>query len=226
MFLEGVFKIESDIIHEVFLNNSNKKITDFNNVVKNRKISNECQNIAQLYSKFLLEILWDRKKSREVSKKINDESIRSHLNETKKDKEGKNKNMNIESLLDNQDYLIFCDSDEKGNSKIIQCSSSFSQILGYQKYDIVGKPFEMIFPNILIEDNLKYLEECIKSLHNKENDQKDMYQESDSNKNRKFIMIKNRMGYIIPFYAYYNILDDNDYSDSFLVKIKQELSRI
>ena len=203
----------------IYLNEINNL---WDNELKNKKISNECQNIAQLYSKFLLEILWDRKKSREVSKKINDENIRSHLNETKKDKEGKNKNMNIESLLDNQDYLLFCDSDEKGNSKIIQCSSSFSQILGYQKYDMVGKPFEMIFPNILIEENLKYLEECIKSLHNKENDQKDMYQESDSNKNRKFIMIKNKMGYIIPFYAYFNILDDNDYSDSFLVKIKFE----
>ena len=204
----------------IYLNEINNL---WDNELKNKKISNECQNIAQLYSKFLLEILWDRKKSRDISKKINDENMRSHLNETKKDKEGKNNNLaSIESLIDNQEYLLFCDSDEKGNSKIIQCSASFSQLLGYQKYDMIGKPLEMIFPNILIEENLKYLEECIKSLHNKENDQKELYQENDSNKNRKLLIVKNKMGYIIPLFASFYFIDDNDYSDSFLIKIKIE----
>ena len=45
-------------------------IREINNLwdeLKNKKINNEHQSIVQLYSKFLLEILWDPKKSREVS---------------------------------------------------------------------------------------------------------------------------------------------------------------
>ena len=35
-------------------------------------------------------------------------------------------------------------------------------------------------------------------------------------------MVKSRMGYIFPLYATYKFLDDNHYSDSYLVKIKME----
>ena len=49
------------------------------------------------------------------------------------------------------------------------------------------------------------------------------YRENNSNKNAKLIMVKNRMGYIFPLFASFIILDDNDYSDSYLVKIKMEM---
>ena len=209
----------------IYLNEINSL---WDNELKNKKINNENQNIVQLYSKFLLEILWDRKKSREIAKKLNDENLNIYsLNDNKKDKDEKKNNLgNIESILDNQDYILFCDSDEKGNSKIIQCSASLSQLLGYQKYDMIGKSLEIIFPNLLIEQSLKYLEECIKSLHNKENDQKELYQENDSNKNIKLIILKSKMGYIMPLFASFTIIKDNDYSDSFLVKIKIERKEV
>ena len=179
----------------IYLNEINNL---WDNELKNKKITNDCQNIAQLYSRFLLEILWDRKKSKDVSKKINDENLNHyHLNDNKKDKEERKNNIgNILSLLDNEDYIIYCDSDEKGNCTIIQCSTSFSQLLGYNKYDIIGKSLNIVFPNILIEENLKYLEECIKSLHNKESNQKGINQENDINQNTKLTIVKNKMGYI------------------------------
>jgi len=44
----------------------NKYLSEINNLwdneLKIRKISNECQSIVQLYSKFLLEVLWDQKR--------------------------------------------------------------------------------------------------------------------------------------------------------------------
>ena len=207
----------------------NKYLNEINNLwdneLKNKKINNENQAIVQLYSKFLLEILWDRKKSKEVSKKLNDENLNNyHQNDNKKLKEEKiNSTTNVEQLVDKQDYLLFGDSDEKGNCKIIQCSASFSQLLGYQKYDMIGKSLEVIYPNILIDEQLKYLEECIKYLHNSQNNQKDIsYQEGDSNKNVKLIIVKNRMGYIFPLFSSINIIEDNDYSDSTLIKIKME----
>ena len=207
----------------------NKYLQEINYIwdhdLKNKKISNECQSIAQLYSKFLLEILWDRKKSREVAKKLNDENINDyHLNDNKKLKEEKvDIASNLESIVDNQDYILFCNFDEKGNFRIMKCSESFSQLLGYEKYDILGKSLEIIFPNVLVEAHLKYLEECIQSSHNDQNNQKDFaYSQNDLNKNAKIIIVKSRMGYIVPLYASVMILEDTDYSDSVLVKLKME----
>ena len=56
-----------------------------------------------------------------------------HQNDSKKNKEKQN---NIEVVEDNQDFLLFCDSDEKGNCKIIQSSESFANFLGYKKIDL------------------------------------------------------------------------------------------
>jgi len=60
-------------------------------------------------------------------------------------------------------------------------------------------------------------------LHNRLNNQKDLsYQENELNKNRQLIVVKSRMGYIFPFYANIIFLNDNDYSDRYLIKIKME----
>ena len=203
----------------IYLNEINNL---WDNELKNRKISNECQSIVQLYSKFLLEVLWDQKKSKEVYKKLNDENLNNyHLNDNKKLKDGNNNS--IESLIDNQELILFGNLDEKGNCKISQISSSLAQFLGYKKYDIIGKQFEILLPNILIEEHCKYLAECIRLLHNG-NNQKDLsFHDNESNKNYQLIMIKNRMGYIYPLYESFSISDDNDYSDSFLVKSKMEV---
>ena len=53
----------------IYLNEMNNL---WDNELKNKRIGNECQSIVQLYSKFLLEILWNQKKSKEVYKKLND----------------------------------------------------------------------------------------------------------------------------------------------------------
>jgi len=203
----------------------NKYLNEINNLwdneLKNKKIDIEYQSVVQLYSKFLLEILWDKKKNLEVIQKLNDEN--SNYNDIKKKKDEKNNCKNIEEIIDNQDYILYGELDERGNSKIIQITSSLSHFFGFQKYDILGKPLDIILPNILIEEHCKYLEEYIKLLHNEQNSQKDIsYRGNDSNDNSKLIISKNRMGYIFPLFASYQILDDNDYSDSFLIKIKME----
>ena len=196
----------------------------WDNELKNKKIGNECQSIVQLYSKFLLEILWDRKKSREVYKKLNDENLHNyHLNDNKiLDNNISNEN-SLESLIDNEDFLLFCEFDEKLNFKIKQCSTSFCLLLGYEKYDINGKSLDIIFPNVLIEGYFKYLEYCIQSLHNGQNNQKDLLNsENELNKNTQFIIVKSKMGYIIPLFSTIQIIENNDYSNSNLIKIKME----
>ena len=48
------------------------------NQLKGKKIELENQSVAQLYSRFLKEILWNKKRSEEIQKKLNDEHHRHH----------------------------------------------------------------------------------------------------------------------------------------------------
>ena len=191
--------------------------------LKNEKIHNEHQSIVNLYSKFFSEILWDQKKSKEIYKKLNDENLNNFKsNKNKKIKE-ENIRANIDELVDNQDFLLFSECDEKGNCKIIQYSACLSNILGYQKIDLIGRPLDIILPNLIINDFKKYLEESIKLLHLGQNNQNDLsFRENQTSKNIKIILIKDRIGYINPLTANFKILDDNDYSDTFLLKMKLE----
>ena len=203
----------------------NKYLTEINNLwendLKNRRINNDFKNIVQLYCNFLVELLWDQKKSKEIYKKLNDESLNSYNTNDNKNKEDNGDG--LDSLLNNQDFWLYYDFDEKGNTKIVQCTYSFCHYLGYQKFHIIGKPLEMIMPNLLNGSYNKYVEECIKTIHDGQNSQKNLsFRENDSNKDSKLIMIKNRMGYIFPFFSSLTISNDNDYSDSFLVKSKLE----
>ena len=206
----------------------NRYLNEINNLwenyLKNRRISNDYQNIVQLYSNFLLEILLDKNKSKEVSKKLTEDNINNfHQKDDKKFKSNKDNGIDkIEQLVDNQEYLLFCDSDEKGNCKIIQCSGSFAYLLSFQKYEIIGRSLEIIYPELLLEEHKNFLEESILCLHNENNQKFASYQENNNNNNFRLIMIKNRMGYVIPLYASYTVSDDNDYSDSFIIKTKME----
>ena len=108
-------------------------------------------------------------------------------------------------MVDNQEYLLFCDSDEKGNCKIIQCSGSFAYLLSFQKYEIIGKSLEIIYPELLLEEHTRFLEESILCLHNENNQKFSSYQDNNNTNNFKLIMVKNRMGYVIPLYASYTV---------------------
>ena len=207
----------------------NRYLNEINNLwdnyLKNRRISNDYQNIVQLYSNFLLEILLNKNKSKEVSKKLSEDNLNNfHQKDDKKFKANNNNGIDkIEPLVDNQEYLLFCDSDEKGNCKIIQSSGSFAYLLSFQKYEIIGKSLEIIYPELLLEEHKKFLEESILYLHNENNQKFSSYQDNNNNNNNsKLIMVKNRMGYVIPLYASFTVSDDNDYSDSFIIKTKME----
>ena len=68
----------------------------------------------------------------------------------------------------------------------------------------------------------KFLENQIKLLHRGQTIQTEIDEQNDSNKNSIFIFMKTRNGYIYPFSSSYIFSDNNDYSDSSLIKIKIE----
>ena len=204
----------------------NKYLNEIDNIwennLKNKSITSNYRSIVLLYCNFLNEILWDQKKSKKIYQKLNDEALNDYYGQNQ-DKNKESNGKKIDSLLHNQDYILYCDSDEKGNCKINQCSYSFCHYLGYQKFQIIGKPLALIVPKVLIENFSSYVEECINLLHNNQNNQNFLsINENESNGNEKIIVVKNRNGYIFPFSCFLTVSDDNDYSDSFLIKMKIE----
>ena len=199
----------------VYLNEINDL---WENQLKGKKIELENQSVAQLYSRFLKEILWNKKRSEEIQKKLNDEHHRHH--EAKKIVDEGLHLGNFDYILENQDYVIFANSNEKGVCSIVQSSNSITYLLGYLKKDIIGKQIEVIMPTIFQEGHAKMLETHIKKMHSQKNSQRDSFRGSD--KKETFILPKTKMGYLTPLNAKFTIYDDNDFSDNFVIKAKME----
>ena len=180
--------------------------------LKNRKLDFENESIAQLYSLFLKEILWDQKKSELVQKKINEEH---NLQENNKPQDEIKKNFMLHSI-EVQDYIIFVKANEKGQCTIIQFSNSLSYILGYEKHEILNKPFEILLPAIFKESYTKEIETFIQTSNTK----KELDDYTMKQREENIILIKNKMGYINPFFVKISLCEDNDFSDSFLIRLK------
>ena len=187
------------------------------NNLKNKKIDLENEYIAQLYSIFLREILWDKKESEEIQKKINEEY--NILGYKRLNKENK-KSDNLENIIENQDYIMLVNSNEKGKCTIFQFSKSLSYLIGYQKHEIINKPIEILMPSMFIDGHAKKVEEFIKNNHLNKISEKESFRGIE--KKKTFILIKSKMGYLIPFNAKFTVFDDNDFSNSFVIKANLE----
>ena len=189
------------------------------NCLMNKKLDIENEYIVQLYSKFLIEILWDKAKSEEVQKKINEEYYTKGFKKTIKED---HKADNIDNIIESQDYLLFANSNEKGKCTIFQISNSFSYLIGYEKQELINKPIEVLMPSIFIEGHAKKVEEFIKSTHININFDKEELHEEE--KRKIFLTAKSKMGYLVPFNSKFTIFDDNDFSNNFIIKANLELA--
>ena len=115
---------------------------------------------------------------------------------------------NFDYILENQDYVFFANSNEKGICNIVQCSNSIVYLLGFLKKEIIGKPIEFLMPSIFVEGHAKMLEEHIKRMHSHQNSQRDSFRASD--KKETFLLPKTKMGYLSPLNAKFTVYDDND----------------
>ena len=191
------------------------------NNLKNKKMDLENEYIAQLYSSFLREIIWAKRKSEEIQKKINEEH---QIQGFQKIVEKNSQSDNFDNILENQDYIIFVNSNEKGKCNIIQFSNGLTYLIGYQKQEIINKPLEILMPSLFVDGHSKKVEEYIKKMHFQNNIKNDSFLGIDNKK--KFILIKNKMGYLIPFNVIFTIFDDNDFSNSFIIKAQLEIADV
>jgi len=185
--------------------------------LKNKKIDSENEKNAVLYSKFLREVIWDQKKSEIVQKKISEEH---NADGFRKLNDAASQPDNFENLLDNQDFIIFVNSNEKGKCNIVQYSNSLINLIGYHKQEIINKPLEILMPSIFVDGHDKVVEEYIKVMHL----QKKPENESNygNEKKKTFILIKNKIGYLVPFNSKYSIFNNNDFANTFLIKANLE----
>jgi len=201
------------------LNQILSEINDlWENELKNKKIDHENQSSVQLYAYFLKEILKNKKKGDEITKKLNEEqNYESRKTETEKiDLE------NIDSLLENQDLMIYSRATEKGEITIVQCSNSIVSLLGYTKQEIIGKGAEFLMPSIYIKDHAKVIGTRIKNMRTSFNIHKDAFK-SAVEKKQIFILPKNKVGYLVPINTRFSVYNDDDFSNAYVVKSKFEL---
>ena len=184
---------------------------------KTFRIDSDQQSILQLYSKFLKEIIQNKVKSDEVDKKIKEE-INYKVKKGQNDKIDIN---NVDALLENQDYIFYCRSNDMGKCHFVQCSNSIISLIGYTKQEIIGKRIEMLMPLLCQADHGKMLGKRLKKLRAMMTE--NAIETIKSRAKRQFLLLpKNKAGYLMPVITRYTIYNDDDFSNTFIIKVLME----
>ena len=103
---------------------------------------------------------------------------------------------------------------------IFQISNNLTYLFGYQRHELINKPFEILLPPIFADGYSKKIEAFLKDSLNKNNMENELLNVNEKNIN--FVLIRNKMGYIVPFDAKYLFYDENDFSNNLIIKIQIE----
>ena len=136
MNLNKLFRVGSRI---------NKYLKEMNNLweeLKDKKIDHEQQNILQLYSTFVKNIMQNQPVSTQIENKIKDTS---NYKIYKENSEKVDLN-NLSKILESPAYQIYTRANDMGKCHIIQISNSIVHLLGYTKQELIGKRIEMLMP--------------------------------------------------------------------------------
>ena len=203
-------------------NRLNKILSEINNLwehdLKNRKIDPENHHAVQLYIYFLREIMKNKKKSEEIAKKLSEEQ----QYENRKTDNDHLDLENIELLLEGQDLIIITRASEKGEIILIQCSNGIVSLFGYTKAEALGQRVEVLMPTMFIKDHAEIIGARIKNMRSSMSGQhKDAFK-STIEKKVVFILPKMKTGFLMPVNTRFSIFNDDDFSNSFIVKVKVE----
>ena len=185
--------------------------------LKNKKIDMENQGVIQLYAYFLREILKNKKKSEEISKKVNEEQ---HYENRKTD----NDRIDIEGLdavLENQEMVIYARANEKGEVIIIQLSNSVVSIVGYSKQEAIGARAEVLMPSIYVEDHAAMIGRSIKKMRTSMSTNREALKAA-MEKRVVFVLPKTKTGYLLPINTRFAVYNDDDFSNAYIVKLRME----
>ena len=181
--------------------------------LKSKKIDLENQSIVQLYAYFVREILRNKIKADEITKKLNEEQ---HF-ESKKNESDKFDPDNLDIILEDQDYVIYCRTNEKGDCSILQCSNSIVNLLGFTKQNLIGKKIETLMPSIFVSGHAKVISNKLKFLR-----KTNPGMNKTSDKKQIFLLPRTKVGYILPALVKFTVYNDDDFSNTFIIKVKME----
>ena len=177
--------------------------------LKSRKIDIDNQSIVQLYMYFVREILRNKSKSDEIYRKLNQEK----RFESKKNDIDRIYLDNLELLLEDQEQVIYCRGNEKGDFSILQMSNSVVNLLGFTKHDLIGKKIETLMPSIFVNGHAKVVSNKIKYLR-----KLNPTMSKTSDKKQIFFLPRTKVGYILPALAKFTLYTDDDFSNTYILK--------
>ena len=123
-------------------------------------------------------------------------------------------------IIDNQNFIITVKAIEKWKYDLIQVLNSLSTLIGYQRNELINKPLKMLIPSIFIDGQPKKVSDYIKRKQMNKNLDEEYINED---KNKHFILTKNKMGYQVALNAKYSFSNDNDFSNNLIIKALIEL---
>ena len=197
-------------------NKINKYLKEMNRLwedLKEKKIDNEQQNILQLYSTFVKNILQNQYASTQIENKIKDTK---NFQIFKENSEKIDIN-NLNKILERPVYQIYTRSNDMGKCYIIQCSNGIVHLLGYSKQELIGKRIEMIMPFICQSEHASMLSDRLKKLRQLmlENHNEDL---KDRAKTAFVLYPKTKAGYLNPINCIFDIYNDDDFANTFIIK--------
>ena len=197
-------------------NKINKYLKEMNRLwedLKDKRIDNEQQNILQLYSTFVKNILQNQYASTQIENKIKD----TKNYQIYKENSEKIDLNNLNKILERPVYQIYTRSNDMGKCHIIQCSNGIVHLLGYSKQELIGKRIEMIMPFICQSEHASMLSDRLKKLRQLmlENHNDDI---KDRAKNTFVLFPKTKAGYINPINCIFDIYNDDDFANTFIIK--------
>ena len=183
--------------------------------LKDKKLGQDLQNILQLYSTFMKNILQNPEKSSKIDTKIKDMNnnfeIYSNENEEKIDLN------NLTKILERPAYNIYARSNDMGKCHMIQCSNGIIHLLGYNKQEIIGKRIEMLMPFICQTEHANMLSDRLKKLRQlmQDNNNDDL---KDRAKTTFLLIPKTKAGYAYPVNCTFDIYNDDDFANTFIIR--------
>lgn len=199
----------------------NKILVDINQLweleLKNKKIDFENQGIIQLYAMFLRDILKNRKKAEDITKRLNEEQH----HENKREEGDYLDYDSLDAILENQELVIYARANEKGQIFIVQLSNSVVALTGFSKSDAIGAPAEALMPSIYQADHAEMIARSIKRMRINMNTNREALKAA-LEKRIVFVLPKSKVGYIVPINTRFGIYNDDDFANNFIIKVKME----
>ena len=205
--LNKLFRVGSRI--NKYLKEMNKLWED----LKEKKLDHDQQNILQLYSTFVKNILQNQSASTQIENKIKDTNNYQIFKENTE----KIDLNNLNKILERPVYQIYTRSNDMGKCHIIQCSNGIVHLLGYNKQELIGKRIEILMPFICQSEHASMLSDRLKKLRQLmlENHSEDL---KDRSKTTFILLPKTKAGYLYPINCAFDIYNDEDFANTFIIR--------